>query len=114
MNLCQCLFGLHLINEDYQNEIAIVESEKTAITMIINLPIYIWLAAGSSGNFKYELLKSLKKRKCFAFLDNGKFIYLSNKARELKNKGFKIEVSNIPEQSKFKKGFDLADYYFNS
>lgn len=59
-NLCQCLFGLHLINEDYQNEIAIVESEKTAIT--IYLPIYIWLAADSSGNFKYELLKSLKKK----------------------------------------------------
>ena len=26
-NLCQCLFGLHLINEDYQKTIAIVESE---------------------------------------------------------------------------------------
>lgn len=71
--LCQFLFGLHLINEDYQNEIAIVESEKTAITIIIYLPIYICLAADSSGNFKYELLKSFKKRNCFAFLDNGKF-----------------------------------------
>ena len=67
-----------------------------------------------SGNFKYELLEPLKKRKCFAFLDNGEFTNWSNKAKELKNKGFKIEVSNILEQSKFKKGFDLADYYFNS
>ena len=113
-NLCQCLFGLHLINEDYQKEIAIVESEKTAITMSIYLPEYIWLATGSSGNFKYELLEPLKKRKCFAFPDNGEFTNWSNKAKELRNKGFKIEVSNILEQSKFKKGFDLADYYFNS
>ena len=113
-NLCQCLFGLHLINEDYQKEIAIVESEKTAITMSIYLPDYIWLATGSSGNFKYELLEPLKKRNCFAFPDNGEFTNWSNKAKELKNKGFKIEVSNILEQSKFKKGFDLADYYFNN
>ncbi len=113
-NLCQCLFGLHLINEDYQKEIAIVESEKTAITMSIYVPDYIWLATGSSGNFKYKLLEPLKKRNCFAFPDNGEFTNWSNKAKELKSKGFKIEVSNILEQSKFKKGFDLADYYFNS
>ena len=36
-----------------------------------------------------------------------------NKAKELKSKGFKIEVSNILEQTSFKNGFDLADYYFN-
>lgn len=113
-NLCQCMFGLHLINQDYQKEIAIVESEKTAIIMSIYLPDYIWLATGSSGNFKFELLKPIKKRKCFAFPDKGEFKNWNNKAKELKNKGFKIEVSNILEQTKFKKGFDLADYYFNN
>ncbi|MFI0490057.1 DUF6371 domain-containing protein [Flavobacterium sp.] len=30
-SLCQCLFGLHRVNEDYQKTVAIVESEKTAI-----------------------------------------------------------------------------------
>ena len=48
-NLCQCLFGLHLINEDYQKEIAIVESEKTAITMSTYVPDYICLATGSKS-----------------------------------------------------------------
>tara|TARA_B100000780_G_C21122271_1_gene454701 strand:+ start:2060 stop:2968 length:909 start_codon:yes stop_codon:yes gene_type:complete len=48
-NLCQCLFGLHLINEDYQKDIAIVESEKTAIIMSIFLPDFIWLATGSKS-----------------------------------------------------------------
>lgn len=113
-NLCQCLFGLHLINEDYQKNIAIVESEKTAIIMSIFLPDFIWLATGSKSNFKYELLKPLKKRNCFAFPDKGEFTNWSNKAKELKSKGFKIEVSNVLEQTSFKNGFDLADYYFNT
>ena len=112
-NLCQCLFGLHLINKDYQKNIAIVESEKTAIIMSIFLPDFIWLAAGSKSNFKFELLEPLKKRSCFAFPDKGEFANWSNKAKELKSKGFKIEVSNILEQTSFKNGFDLADYYFN-
>ena len=113
-NLSQCLFGLHLINEDYQKNIAIVESEKTAIIMSIFLPDFIWLATGSKSNFKYELLKPLKKRNCFAFPDKGEFTNWSNKAKELKSKGFKIEVSNVLEQTSFKNGFDLADYYFNT
>jgi hypothetical protein len=112
-NLCQCLFGLHQINEDYQKNIAIVESEKTAIIMSMFLPNFIWLATGSKSNFKYELLKPLKKRNCIAFPDKGEYSNWSNKAKELKSKGFKIEVSNILEQTSFKNGFDLADYYFN-
>ena len=112
-NLSQCLFGLHLINEDYQKNIAIVESEKTAIIMSIYLPDFIWVATGSKSNFKFELLEPLKKRNCFAFPDKGEFINWSNKAKELKNKGFKIEVSNILEQTPFKNGYDLVDYYFN-
>jgi hypothetical protein len=112
-NLSQCLFGLHLINEDYQKSIAIVESEKTAVIMSVFLPDFIWLAAGSKSNFKFELLEPLKKRNCFAFPDKGEFANWSNKAKELKSKGFKIEVSNILEQTSFKNGFDLVDYYFN-
>lgn len=83
-NLCQCLFGLHLINEDYQKSIAIVESEKTAVMMSIFLPDFIWLATGSKSNFK--LLEPLKKRNCIAFPDKGEFTNWSNKAKELKSK----------------------------
>ena len=113
-NLSQCLFGLHLINEDYQKNIAIVESEKTAIIMSIFLPDFIWLATGSKSNFKFELLKPLKKRNCIAYPDKGEYSNWSNKAKKLKSKGFKIEVSNVLEQTSFKNGFDLADYYFNT
>jgi hypothetical protein len=101
-NLKQCLFGLHLINTDYQKEIAIVESEKTAIIMSIFLPQFIWIATGSKSNFKIELLEPLKKRKCIAFPDKGEFNNWNNKAKELQTIGYKIAVSNLLEQTSFK------------
>ena len=112
-NLCQCLFGLHLINENYQKNIAIVESEKTAIIMSIYLPEFIWVATGSSNNFKFEILEPIKKRKNFAFPDKGGYVKWNKTAKELQKKGFTIAVSNLLEQTEFKDGFDLVDYYFS-
>ena len=110
--LYQCLFGLHRINEDYQKTIAIVESEKTAIVMSIFLPEFIWLATGSKGNFKFELLEPLKKRNVISFPDKGEYNNWLNKATELNAFNFKIAVSDLLEQTEFENGFDLADYYF--
>jgi len=110
--ICQCLFGLHRINEDYQKTIAICESEKTAIVMSIFLPEFIWLATGSKGNFKFELLEPLKKRNVIAFPDKGEYNNWLQKSIELTALGFKISVSDLIEQTDFENGFDLADYYF--
>lgn len=110
--LCQCLFGLHRINEDYQNTIAIVESEKTAIVMNIFLPDFIWLATGSKSNFKFEILEPLKKRNIIAFPDKGEYNNWLQKATDLNASGFKISVSHLIENTDFENGFDLADYYF--
>jgi len=112
-NLCQCLFGLHLINKDYQKTIAIVESEKTAIVMSIFLPEFIWLATGSKTNFKFEILEPLKKRNVIAFPDKGVYNNWLQKATDLNTSGFKISVSNLIENTDFENGFDLADYYFD-
>ncbi|MGS0747308.1 DUF6371 domain-containing protein [Halpernia sp. GG3] len=111
-NLCQCLFGLHRINEDYQKTIAICESEKTAIVMSIFLPEFIWLATGSKGNFKSELLEPLKKRDVIAYPDKGEYNDWLRRSNDLNAKGFKIAVSNLIELTEFESGFDLADYYF--
>lgn len=111
-NLCQCLFGLHRINEDYQKTIALTESEKTAIVMSIFLPEFIWLATGSKGNFKYELLQPLKKRNVIAFPDKGEYNNWLNKATDINALGFKIVISDLIENEDFENGFDLADYYF--
>lgn len=113
-NLNQCLFGLHQIKNNYENNIAIVESEKTAIIMSIILPNYIWLATGSKGNFKLEILEPIKKKKIIAFPDKGEFNNWNNKASELNKIGFTISVSNLIENTNFENGFDLADYYLTN
>lgn len=113
-NLKQCLFGLHLINEDYQKEIAIVESEKTAIIMSIVLPEFIWLSTGSKSNFKLDLLEPLKKRKCIAYPDKSEFNKWNETATELNKQGFQIVVSDLLEKSDLQNGSDLADYYLSS
>jgi len=97
--LCQCLFGLHRITDDYQKTIAIVESEKTAIIMSIFLPEFIWLATGSKGNFKSELLEPLKKRNVIAFPDKGEYNNWLHKANELNGNNFKIAVSDLVEKT---------------
>jgi hypothetical protein len=81
--------------------------------MSIYLPQYIWLATGSKSNFKLELLKPIKNRNCIAFPDKGEFNNWNNKAKELQAIGYKIAVSQILEQTEFKNGFDLADYYLS-
>jgi hypothetical protein len=112
-NLCQCLFGLHRVTEDYQKTIAIAESEKTAIIMSILLPHYIWIATGSKQNLKFDLMKPIKKRNIVLFPDKGEYINWLHKATELNLIGFKIAVSELIEQTHFENGFDLADYYMN-
>ena len=112
-NLCQCLFGLHRVNEDYQKTIAVCESEKTAIIMSLFIPDYIWIATGSKQNLKFELLKPIKKRNIVLFPDKGEYLNWLNKAAELNAIGFKIAVSELIEQTEFENGFDLADYYLN-
>lgn len=111
--LCQCLFGLHRINENYQKTIAICESEKTAIIMSIFIPDYIWIATGSKQNLKFDLLKPIKKRNIVLFPDKGEYFNWLNKATELNAIGFKIAVSELIEQTDFENGFDLADYYLS-
>lgn len=112
-NLKQCLFGEHLINETSEDKtIALVESEKTAITMSLFLKNYTWIATGSKQNLKYELLLPIKKFRIVLFPDFGEYVDWSKKANELKLLGFNITCSKILEDKNYSKGTDLADVYF--
>ncbi len=110
-SLNQCLFGLHRIVEDYNKSIAIVESEKTALIMSIILPEVLWLATGSKQNLKLPLLEPLVRRKIILYPDKGEYDDWNRKAEKIKESGFKIEVSDILENTVYDPGFDLADYY---
>lgn len=111
-SLKQCLFGLHLIN-DNNKPIAIVESEKTALICSINNSDFIWLATGGKQNLKVELFKPLIKRKIVLFPDLGAFQEWNTKAEKLSIL-CNIEVSKILEEiateEERKEGYDLADY----
>ena len=107
-NLKQCLFGLHLLNQTTK-QVAIVESEKTALIMSIEFPQHTWMSAGSLQNFKYEYLAPLREKKITAFPDKGTYNKWKKTADALNNKGFSIEVSKLLETKEYEEGWDLVD-----
>jgi hypothetical protein len=107
-NLKQCLFGLHLLN-DIVKQVAIVESEKTAIIMSIEFPNYTWMSTGSLQGFKYEYLAPLKGTDIIAFPDKGGYDKWKVTADGLNKKGFNIEISKLLKNKKYKNGWDLVD-----
>ena len=106
--LKQCLFGLHLLN-DTVKQIAIVESEKTALIMSIEFPQYTWMSTGSMSGFKYEYLEPLKSYDIIAFPDKGGYTEWQETAASLNEEGFNIEVSKLLEKAEYKDGWDLVD-----
>src|SRR5690606_3428834 len=112
-NLNECLFGLHRIKEDYSKSIALVESEKTALVMSIIVPNVLWLVAGRIQNIKTLLLGTLARRKIVLYTDKGEYKDWRNEAELLKKSGFKVEVSDILEDTPLKPGSDLVDYYIS-
>ena len=107
-NLKQCLFGLHLLNQTIK-QVAIVESEKTALIMSIEFPQHTWMSAGSLQGFKYEYLAPLREKKITAFPDKGAYNKWKKTADALNNEGFSIEVSKLLETKEYEEGWDLVD-----
>ena len=66
--LTQCLFGELLLQDKVNANVALVESEKTAVICSLLLPEYIWLATGGKSQFNDRLMV-LKGRKVTAFPD---------------------------------------------
>lgn len=113
-NIDQCLFGLHLLAEYPEKDVAIVESEKTAIIMSIVMPEFIWMATGGAGNLNLNKLKSLKNRKIILYPDKGEFEKWQKVEIEGKESNYKISTSNFLETTELSNGMDLADFYLNS
>lgn len=74
----------HLLNDkDKVNaNVALVESEKTAVICSLLLPEYIWLATGGKSQFNDRLMV-LKGRKVTAFPDIDGYDEWRKKAKEL-------------------------------
>jgi hypothetical protein len=115
-SLEQCYFGEHLLSEDTNKPVAIVESEKTAIISSVYLPEFIWLACGSVNNLNEAKTKVLKGRNVVLFPDLKCFDLWNNKIPQLTSLAtFRTSTlleDKATEQEK-KQGLDLADYLLN-
>jgi len=111
-NLRQCLFGEHLLAHNNQ-QVALVESEKTALIASVYLPDFIWLAAGSLSNLTLQKCKVLQDKSVTLYPDLNGFEKWNAKAKEL-SAICEISVSNLLErhasQTEKQQGLDLADY----
>lgn len=96
--LAQCLFVEHLLNDkDKVNaNVALVESEKTAVICSLLLPEYIWLATGGKSQFNDRLMV-LKGRKVTAFPDIDGYEEWRKKAKNYPM--LDITISDILERS---------------
>ena len=97
---------------DNVKQVAIVESEKTALIMSIEFPKYTWMSTGSLNGFKYEYLAPLKGTVIIAFPDKGGYNKWKETSELLNEKGFNIEVSKLLENKDFKNGWDLVDMMY--
>ena len=109
-NYDQCMFGAHLI-KDYEINYAIVESEKTALIMSLELPEYLWLSVNGKGGFKESMLKPLKEKKIVAYPDKGCYEDWNKMASILNKVGYNINISSLVENLNIEKGADVADLF---
>ena len=129
-----CLFGTHLLREDWSNSsdscdscslkpVAIVEAEKTAIICSERYPRFIWLAPGGLEALKPEVLFPLRQRKIILFPDTDetgetykKWYAIARSAQRLLGQPLYVspflELNATPDQKRRK--IDLADYLYES
>ncbi len=111
--LKQCFFGEHLLKSELLKQVAIVESEKTAIIASVYLPEFIWLAAGSKEGLTFEKCKILKGRTVCLFPDLNGFELWDTKKKEI-SAFARVTISDLLERKATKaernQGLDLADY----
>jgi hypothetical protein len=121
----QCLFGEHLLTQERQKPVAIVESPKTALIATLYFPQYVWVATcGKHGGVwsNPTLAMVLQGRNVFLFPDLG-FDKSANvttlevwerKAEKLRQAGIKVQTVDLLEQvatpAEKKDGLDLADF----
>jgi len=114
-NLCQCLFGEHLLGTDLQKTVAIVESEKTAIIASVYLPQFIWLATGGkNGCLNERSLAVLKGRNVILFPDLGAEKQWQDKMSIFARLGIHATMfdflGSAASAIEREDGYDIADY----
>ncbi len=114
-HLKQCLFGEHLLSEQTDKKVMLVESEKTAIIASHFMPDFLWLATGGmNGCFSSDAMQVLRDRDVILIPDLGASNEWHNKAVLLKPICKSISVSDVLEKCATEEqrnaGLDIADF----
>lgn len=118
-----CLFGLHLMREEGNTTVAVVEAEKTAVVMSERFPNYLWVATGGLSELSPEKLHTLRGHRIVLFPDTDEDgttyrIWYQQAQKAQKMLGQPVHVSPIlelhasPDQKRRK--IDLVDYLFEA
>ena len=95
-NLKQCFFGEHLLKQDPDKPVALVEGESTAIVCSAYWDKYIWLATGGSTGCRWyepDMMDVCKGRDVILWPDTGKYDDWSSRSTPLQRQGYRIQVS---------------------
>lgn len=113
-HLVQCLFGEHLLSRFKDKDVALVESEKTALIGASVFPQYVWVATGGKSQMNVDKMKVLKGRRVIAFPDVDGFNEWNERAKELARHGIRINISDVLERNatpdERERKIDIADW----
>ena len=119
LNMKQCFFGLHqLKTKPGDQDIHIVESEKTAVIMTYFFPNIIWLASGGSNGLNHHKFEALRGRNICLLPDQGKYELWNEQLERIQYKYPEIyfyptskDCEYWFEDNELEKGGDIADHY---
>lgn len=86
------LFGAHQLEDYPKHDVAIVESEKSALIATLRFPQLLWCAVGGEHNLNARMIAPCKGRRLFLFPDVDAAEKWKTKAQELKRQGFDVRV----------------------
>ena len=109
--LRQCLFGEHLLNYYPENqEVNVVESEKTAIICNMAKPKSLFMATGGLYNIRLDTMEVLKGRKIVLYPDKGEAYERWREKARLDLHGLDVEISDFVEKAEgMPEGADIGD-----
>ena len=107
----ECLFGEHLLPQNPDKTVVIVESEKTAMIASGVFGDCITLACGGCGNLKPTVCEPLRGRDVVLLPDNGKFDEWREKGEQMRRLFRRLEIAAIMEREALNIGDDIGDLF---
>ena len=108
--LSQCLFGEHLLKKYPNKDVALVESEKTAIICSIVMPEFVWLATGGKSQLN-DRVRILSGKRVTVFPDADAIEAWKQKVREYPEVGFIVsDILKKADTAHNTDNMDIADW----